>query len=366
MVSLVMVTGYSNIVWRNIYYMLCYSVKYLSELNLTESDLDDTAGTLDLFSKLLIKSHEYSLKFGSLNDYNNYTSVGNMPNGKLNPYKSVVSGVLGQGKLCYTERKLDINTRYNKIIKCAYKLLIKADTKSNNKLSADTRKTLYSLYNNLSSVSDLDKTDIDEICNNKIDYGLLQIWNKPVISASIMIISNNLYIDSSGKQLILGFDDYAKLNHIFENFVRNYLADEFRKTKYGVISRPVYPVDGGGSLRLDILAQRDKKYLVIDTKWYDKSDSNIHNENQVYRYIGETLAKHPEFDSDSSISGMLLFAKTRKSGIEPRKTSTMMQSLTVPIIYDFVDLDKDFEDIKKSIYTKVVQTLDEMKPNIKN
>lgn len=361
-----MVTGYSNIVWRNIYYMLCYSVKYLSELNLTESDLDDTAGTLDLFSKLLIKSHEYSLRLSSLNAYNNYNSVGSMPSGKLNPYKSVVSGAFGQGKLCYTERKLDINTKYNKIIKCAYNILIKADSDSNNKLSSSTRKKLYHLYNNLSSVSNLDKADIDEICNNKFDYSTLQIWHKPVISASIMIISSSLYRDSEGKQLILGFNDYDKLNHIFEEFVRNYLADAFRTTKYGIISRPVYSVDGGGSLRLDILAQRGKKYLVIDTKWYDKSDSNIHNENQVYRYIGETLAKHPEFDSDSSISGMLLFAKTRKGGIESRKTSTMMQSLSVPIIYNFVSLDESFDNIKKSIYNKTVQIIDEMEPNIRN
>ena len=354
--------NYSDRVWKNVYYMLCYSVKYLAELNLTDSDFENTSGTVDLFSKLLVKSHEYSLRFSRLSEYEDFKQVGYLPTGRIDPYRSIVTGEYAKGKLCYTERNMGINTIYNRIIKCAYELLINTDRDSS-QLSNDTRKVLYAMYSDIAAIGDLTKLELIEIASGKFSYEHLPIWHKPVLAASITVINNFIYTDEDGPRLILGFDNYRKLNHIFEEFLRNYLSEMFSVNNYGVITKPVYRVDGGGTLRLDILARHNNKYLVIDAKWYNKSESGSDNENQVYRYVGETLAKHPEFDSNSAISGMLMFAKVKSDRLKLRDTNPLMHNLIVPIYSVSIDLDEDFETIKESIYNVVVSKIENMRPN---
>lgn len=355
---------YSGIVWKNVYHMLCYSVKYLAELNLTESDFENTVGTMDLFSRLLIKAHEYSLSHSSLADYTDFRYTGLLPTGAIDPYKSIITGAIGKGKLCYTERKLNVNTLYNRIIKCAYELLINTN-RDNGELGKDKSDKLWLMYNEFHGVTELNETELEDVYSGRVEYSSLPYWHRPVITASVTIINNFLYTDEEGSRLILGFDNYDRLNHIFEEFVRNYLADAFIKTGYGVISKPIYRVYGGGTLRLDILAQHKNRYLVIDTKWYDRSQSDKDNENQVYRYVGETLAKHPEFDSESAISGMLLFAKVKSDKTKMNDTKPLMFSLIVPIYYNTIDLDDDFEKIKATLYNIVVDRIENMQPNIR-
>ena len=359
---------YNKIMWKNIYYMLCYSVKYLAELGLVEADFDNITGINDLLARLLVKAHEYTSKYSSLIEYNTFERVGTNPVGAIKVYMSFTSGKYAQGKLFYTEDTLDINSIYNRIIKYAYELLLRSDGIADDKIDKGVRNRISYLFQDVVCAGPLGDDELDLIISERFDYSELPNWSKPVVAASLVVIRSHIYSDNGRSKIIYGFKNYEQLNLIFEEFVRNYLTERMSKDNYGQLLRPVYKVAGSGSLRLDALVQHNQKYLVIDTKWYNSSIPDKDNENQVYRYVGETPSNLRSFSDktldDTSLAGLLIYAKANGMYISNKKTESTMVGISIPIFFESIDLDLDFEELKERLYSLVRQTIDNKMPEV--
>lgn len=348
---------FKGIVWRNVYHMLCYSVKYISDLNLDDSDYESIKGAADLLGKILIEAHKYSLSYSKLTEYKPKTSLSTNPKGRLDIYKSVSTGKDLQGKLYHTHYTLDIDTLPNRIIKKAYKMLLEAD--ENDGLSEETRASISYYLNLLRGVGELSHDDIVSIYNNNIGLDTLQNWHKPVIAISQLIIRNSLPLDSYGKIFIFVFDNYKQLNLIFEEFVRSYISEAFAGTNLRV-SRPVYKVSGGSSLHLDILCQLDQHFLVIDTKWYEHEPEGNANSNEVYRYAGAVERNNTPVNGehrDISINALILYAKTFSWPIRHPCTNEKLRDIELLIYERQLDLNKDFSEIQSDIINIVRETM---------
>ena len=156
---------FKGIVWRNVYHMLCYSVKYISDLNLDDSDYESIKGVADLLGKILIEAHKYSLSYSKLTEYKPKTSLSTNPKGRLDVYKSVSTGKDLQGKLYHTHYTLDIDTIPNRIIKKAYEILLEAGRDSDS-FSEETRASISYYLNLLRGVGELSRDDIVNIYNS--------------------------------------------------------------------------------------------------------------------------------------------------------------------------------------------------------
>ena len=351
---------YKSIVWKNIYYMLCYSVKYLSDLELTDNTFENIDSPTDLFIRLLTKAHEYSLAHSSLSEYREFTGCNEHPVGIIDTFNSITSGEFFKGRLCFSYNHLDSDSIYNRIIKSAYELLRKADENNLEKMDVDTLNKFYTLYSSLYSVSELERTELLSIVNGMIDYSDLPYWHRPVIAASIAVIKNHLYNDKFSDNIVFGFDNYEQLNLIFEEFVRNFLSERFSSEYYGKILRPTYREPTGGRLMLDALAIHDNKYLVIDMKWYKNTDNAIACKYQVYRYVGATPQNIKRFkgnDSSYSLAGMLIFAETLET-VDKSDSIENMVHIQVPIFVRSINLNMDFNKIKDELYRMVTDTIE--------
>lgn len=348
---------FKGIVWRNVYHMLCYSVKYISDLNLDDSDYESIKGVADLLGKILIEAHKYSLSYSKLTEYKPKTSLSTNPKGRLDIYKSASTGKDLQGKLYHTHYILDIDTLPNRIIKKAYEILLEAD--ENDGLSEETRASISYYLNLLRRVGKLSRDDIVNIYNNNIGLDTLQNWHKPVIAISQLIIRNSLLLDSYGKIFTFVFDNYKQLNLIFEEFVRSYISEAFAGTNLRV-SRPVYKVSGGSSLHLDILCQLDQRFLVIDTKWYEHEPEGNANSNEVYRYAGAVERNNTSVNvehRDISINALILYAKTFSWPIRHPCTNERLRDIELLIYERQLDLNKSFEEIQSDIVKLVNETM---------
>lgn len=348
---------FKGIVWRNVYYMLCYSVKYISDLNLDDSDYESIKGVADLLGKILIEAHKYSLSYSKLTEYKPKTSLSTNPKGRLDIYKSTSTGKDLQGKLYHTHYILDIDTLPNRIIKKAYEILLEAD--ENDGLSEETRASISYYLNLLRGVGELSRDDIVNIYNNNTGLDTLQNWHKPVIAISQLIIRNSLLLDSYGKIFTFVFDNYKQLNLIFEEFVRSYISEAFAGTNLRV-SRPVYKVSGGSSLHLDILCQLDQRFLVIDTKWYEHEPEGNANSNEVYRYAGAVERNNTSVNvehRDISINALILYAKTFSWPIRHPCTNERLRDIELLIYERQLDLNKDFSEIQSDIMNIVRETM---------
>lgn len=349
---------FKGIVWRNVYHMLCYSVKYISDLNLDDSDYESIKGVADLLGKILIEAHKYSLSYSKLTEYKPKTSLSTNPKGKLDIYKSTSTGKDLQGKLYHTHYTLDIDTIPNRIIKKAYEILLEAG-RDRDSFSEETRASISYYLNLLRGVGELSRDDIVNIYNNNIGLDTLQNWHKPVIAISQLIIRNSLLLDSYGKIFTFVFDNYKQLNLIFEEFVRSYISEAFAGTNLRV-SRPVYKVSGGSSLHLDILCQLDQCFLVMDTKWYEHEPEGNANSNEVYRYAGAVERNNTSVNGehrDISINALILYAKTFSWPIRHPCTNERLRDIELLIYERQLDLNKSFEEIQSDIVELVNETM---------
>lgn len=102
-------------------------------------------------------------------------------------------------------------------------------------------------------------------------------------------------------------------------------------------------------MQTDITLTFKERTLIIDTKYYSKSmqcqfdKTTIHSNNlyQIHSYVMNYDANHT-----GKVDGMLLYAKTEED-ITPNGQTTFRDGNV--IYYRTMDLNKDFENIKKQL-----------------
>ncbi len=156
-------------------------------------------------------------------------------------------------------------------------------------------------------------------------------------------------------------EDEQRLSSLYEKFI---FAFYKRETQYDV-THPQIPwkVDNGiydalPIMQTDIMVQNQNKTLIIDTKFYSENmakrfeggvaKQKSANLYQIFAYVNNWQAKF-----DETVSGMLLYAKTHSE--EQPNHHYEINGNNISIIT--IDLNCDFEEIKKNLLTLVAKFL---------
>lgn len=346
----------SKIYWKNIYYMICYCVEELNYFQEADIDYEDIKGTHNLLAKLLTTSFTKLYKLGYIKRYIKEEIVTNKPYGEINIAKSIETGVYGQGKLVCTVDKLDIDNKFNQIIKAAFNILINTNDIISNKIDRDLMIELIKCKELLNKVTDIEITSKDtQLSNNIPDY------YKPVMIISKFIIDEWIAKDDTGEHRILELNDRIRLRYIWEKFLRRYIREYLNTEK---LSRYNYHTikttckDGEFTREIDMVIKSDDmpNIIVADAKWYENEKDTVHNSDQINRYC----AIIKERFKDKNVTGILMYACSSLPTYQGKVTTTNMGNKSAEYykLKYFINIAQEFDKIKNDINKIVNEYLD--------
>ena len=346
----------NRIVWKNLYYMLAYSIEELAHLDINKIKLERIDSIDDLLVELMNKSIELLKENNFLNDYTRYTASSTQPRGRLMVADSHKNGDIQKGKIIHQYSKFTIDSYFNQIIKCATRKLY---TKGN--IGNRAKATLVNILDDLVEVTDIDVKEIDMA---DLDYNDLPVWYKPAIVTSKLIIDNLTGKDKAGEVYLYDLPDEERLHRIFEKFVRNYLKREYKRAH---TTSPIYELKDGVREDLDILLEDDETAVIIDCKWYNKTMNRKANRAQVQAYGDAYIEYHilkssgSGSDSEKEVNDgkkmycTVLYAET----IENKEIYKSGQKVNEKFILErTINLNQDFQGIKTDIVNIVDKILE--------
>lgn len=340
--------------YKNVFYMLCYAVDELSRLQISDTDTENFESTLDVLCTLMIEALKPWINGSKNRDYRQKQIVTDKPYGKIDLYKSVVSGVYSSGKLACTVNKLSIDSEQNRVIKLAIAELIAACRRNRDEVCDENVAKLSIIMREFSAVRDI------TLAEYKRNYKLVSTDNvdcRPALAASKIILSMALPDDKSdGDNILKSKVDTDRLKYIFQKFVVNF-SWRYLSNKDGIYYVGPRSLSSERSSTwsitkyiMDLFIHANDKIIIIDTKWYT-GEGSVANKYQMEGYLRQTGYEYRSDESIKSIFGILLYATNDLS--EPDESAKCSFEHTERVVEEFailhLDMRRDFDDITKGL-----------------
>jgi 5-methylcytosine-specific restriction enzyme subunit McrC len=336
----------SNILIKNIYYMLAYAFTTLKQDTYADVDTEEFENVADLFAEILIIGMSSQVKRGLQKQYLEIEEETTCPHGRIDMSLLMKNQSLKQRTIPIHTDIYSVNTLHNQIIKSTLQLLL-ADPNVKSKRKPQIKRILDTLY-------EVESINLQTVSWRTIPFNSNNQTYRLLINICYLTIQGLLQTQADGTTKLMQFlnDDY--MHHLFESFVREYYKKEFPQY-HPRRSYIDWAVDDKEDLpflpemQTDTTLSHNDKILIIDTKYYgrnyqinyDKKSYLSGNMYQIFSYVKNMKATHPEKD----ISGMLLYAKTNDDSIPHLDTRIDGNKILVEII----NLDTEFSIIKESM-----------------
>lgn len=301
---------FSKIEQRNIFYMLLYNsnVKYSS--NKRKINKENLKTLLDYMAYVMCQEFKSLQESGLVSKFNRHNIQTDKPRGKLDMLEQYRKGSIGKFELQCSVQRLDINNFYNKIIKTAMKTLLVANRSSEQDEGIAPQRVGKLMYyidtmdyvDYIENIDDIIYRDADEI-----PFGYEVIYNVQII------ILRYWQPTSNNKKLgiLEQYDISDQYFLIYERFVRSLYHRELKDFDTSgctdrVSTRSKTYGDDDVQLNLSklklepdclIADHKNKRLLIIDTKWYNSLAENYsisqqdlndskYNKDKVNKNIG--------------------------------------------------------------------------------
>ena len=303
-----------NILIKNIYYMLSYAFQTLHQAQYEDIALEEFEDMHNLFAAILSKGIGLQLKQGLYKEYISKQDDLNVLRGKINMSGTIRNRMAKKQILTCEYDELSENNLLNQILKTTVMLLLRY-SKVKVKYKDELKKEM--LF--FSNVDTLDPTMIKwsyiRFQRNNQNYRML-------ISICQLIIEGMLLTTDSGDYHLATFIDEQRMCHLYEKFILEYYAQNYRKLSVKASQIPWALDDGIGTMlpimQSDITLQQGNTVLIIDAKYYSHTtqqqfDKHTIHSNNLYQIFTYVKNKEYEFEGkEHVVSGMLLYAKTEE------------------------------------------------------
>lgn len=339
---------------RNIYYMLSYAFQVLQEQGYNSVATENFDNAAELCAAILAKGISLQLKRGLNKEYIERKEPLSAIKGKIDISGSVKTRCIMKSQLVCSYDEFSENSYFNKIVKTALSLLLKAD------ISSSRKKELKNLLLLFSAVDTLDAHGIDwhiRYNKNNESYRLL-------LSICNLVIEGLLQTQQGGTSKFMNFIDEQRMCRLYEKFILEYYRKHYPSVSASA-GQIAWQLDDGKSdmlpvMRSDILLRHADRILIIDAKYYSRATQvryGVHTQHSANLYQIFTYVKNKEYElkgTEHTVSGMLLYAKTDEE-ILPDNTYLMSGNR---IDVRTLNLDCDFCDIKKQLDSVIKEFFD--------
>lgn len=338
---------------KNIYYMLSYAFKVLTEKSFKKIEAESFENVSELLSEILAIGVSSQIKQGLVRDYIDIRETTSSIKGKINITQSINEQSFIKGQLNCTYDEFSINCYLNQIIKSTMNLLVKSN------ISKARKKKLKNL---LMYFREVDLVDLKSI-NWKIRFDRNNQTYKMLINICYLIINGLIHSEKSGQMKLMNFLDNQQMSTLYEKFLLNYYKKEHPEIKTHA-PQIDWQIDEGWDVMLpkmktDVTLEYGDKILIIDAKFYSQNTSenfgkNIHRTENLYQIFTYVKNKEAEIQGKGiEVSGMLLYARTNDR-IQPDSDYVMSGN---NISVKTLDLNQDFELIKKQLDEIIIKYL---------
>lgn len=346
---------------ENIYYMLSYYFKFDALNNKIKNidNIENYDNIAELTAQILFRGVNALLKIGLSKEYILYSEPLSTLKGKIDISNSIKTMSMHKKQLICLYDNFSINFYLNRIIKTAICELLKLDIKKESK--EELRKILYFF-------KEVETIDIYKI-NWNIQYNRNNQIYRILISICHLFIKGLLISDfpERKKRLFLNAPNDEKIlnsrymSELYENFILNYYAHEFKKELKSNASKIDWALDDNyremlPKMQTDIMLTCGNKILIIDAKYYPNYTRKKYNNEEIIskdKLISENLyqifayVKNKNLENkNNEVSGMLLYAKTNKDNTDINETYKMSGN---KISVRSLDLTCNFKDIEKQL-----------------
>lgn len=303
-----------NILIKNIYYMLSYAFQALHQSQYEDIALEEFEDMHNLFAAILSKGIGLQLKQGLYKEYISKQDDLNVLRGKINMSGTIRNRMIRKQILTCDYDELSENNLLNQILKTTVMLLLR-----HSKVKAKYKDELKKEMLLFSNVDTLDPTLIKwsyiRFQRNNQNYRML-------VSICQLIIEGMLLTTESGDYHLATFIDEQRMCRLYEKFILEYYAQNYRKLSVKASQIPWALDDGIGTMlpimQSDITLQQGNTVLIIDAKYYSHTtqqqfDKHTIHSNNLYQIFTYVKNKEYEFEGkEHVVSGMLLYAKTEE------------------------------------------------------
>lgn len=330
---------------KNIYWMLCYAFNSLKHKDYEKLKNEDFNNIYDLLTRILVMGVNSQIKRGLHREYIDETDELPSVKGKINISHSIKSQTFIKKRLVCEYDDFSYNCLMNKVIKATLFCLLKCD-RLDVSLKKDVKKLTLFFGN------------IDDICLKNVVWESFRFNRnnasyKIILDVCYLIFKGLIINEQSGNVKFATFIEDKQMASLYEKFVLNFYNVECSNEVKAKAEYIDWMLDD--EERLDLLPKmktdislyniKGTKQLIIDTKFYPNAlQTNFDHKTfisgnlyQIFSYV-----KNSAFEGEKS--GMLLYPTVKYD-------LNKMASMSGNTIYvRTLNLDSDFEDIKKQLF----------------
>lgn len=342
-----MVLYMAKIPIENIYYMLAYAYRSLTQSEMRSLATEQFDNIHDLFASILIKGVTTQVKRGLFKTYVLREDSCTCVRGKICISESIRKNRITQGQLICQFDEFSENNALNQILKATMLLLVK-----HGRVKDENKKALRKLLLYLSNVENIKPSTINW---GAISYHRHNSTYRMLINVCWLVIKGLLLTTNHGTQILASFLDDQQMHKLYEKFVLGYYKQEHPRLSAhaAFIEWDIQEEDDRLFLPImksDITLTFEDKSLIIDTKYYGHTlqtnglygGQSIISGNlyQIYAYV-----KNRDKSGSGKVSGMLLYAKTDEE-VMPNSDYCIGGNL---ISVTTLDLSKEWETIRQQL-----------------
>ncbi|SFQ38087.1 5-methylcytosine-specific restriction enzyme subunit McrC [Lachnospiraceae bacterium XBB1006] len=301
----------SKIRIKNIYYMLSYAFRALSEDKYKDIEAEEFEYTADLMAAILAKGVSSQIKRGLGRDYIIQTETLSSPKGKINISDSIKELTMMKGRLACSYDSYEKNTHMNQVLKSTILLLLNSD-----EVKPERKKELKKV---LLFFNGVEEVYLKNVKWSDFSYTRNNSTYKMLMNICEYVVKGLLPTEEEGSKRLHRYLDDRQMHNLYEKFILEYYKRHFPEFNPAP-SMVEWDVDDGyktllPTMRTDITLEYYGKTTIIDAKFYSRmlqynrlfNSRTLHSNNiyQIFSYVKNKDVKH-----DGSVSGILLYAKT--------------------------------------------------------
>ena len=304
---------------HNLYYLLCYGWDRLREGEIVDVSSLDANRPQDLFARVLTEGVSRALRRGLDRNYLSKSNDTAGPRGKFDISSSIKRCLLTRGQVVCSFDELSHDIMHNQILKAAIRKLAAADD-----LASQLRHRLNQLSRRLTEISD---TEIAPQSFRRVRFHRNNVHYSVLLHIAEFILTYLLPEPGNGR---LNFNSFlgnaTEMGHLFEAFVRNYLAREqqvyrvgrenlrWTTTLRGEEPHPWLPV-----MRTDASLRRPGRTIIIETKFTQQTYQQQRNgkpkvrSDHLYQLFAYLKSLESRTGPDRHALGVLLYAQADRA-----------------------------------------------------
>ncbi len=347
-----------NITIKNYYIMLVYAFQCVRKDTISKVDKIKFENIYELFAYIFSVEIKNQIVKGLNREYNSFEEETSNIRGKINISETIKHMSFNNKKLYINYDEYNINSKFNQIIKATIIYILNSGKVKNK----DYKKSLKEILKYFYIVDDINPKNI---VWSRINYDRNNSSYEMLINICYFLLNEYLPNEEHGKYTYINYKENMKLYHLYEKFILGYykyhhndILTDSPKIYWNADRHEKLP-----EMKTDIVLhdKKSKKELIIDAKFYskefqlndlyDKETFRSNNLYQIYSYV-----KNKDVNKSGQVYGLLLYAKTDQS--DDISESYNMDGNIIRI--DNLDLNKDFEDIRKKLES-ILDLFDDIK-----